>query len=46
MQPTRSTMVAPLAEVFEAVDIRYEQGRVEVIDSASKSVVVVGPDGM
>ncbi len=40
------TMVAPLAEVFDAVDVRYEQGRVDVIDSASQLVVVVGPDGM
>ena len=40
------TMVAPLTEVFEAVDVKYEQGQVEVIDSASKSVVVVGRDGM
>src|SRR5512145_2896058 len=40
------TMVAPLAKVFEAVDVRYEQGRVDVIDSAGKSVVIVGPDGM
>ena len=38
------TMVAPLAEVFEALDIRYEQGRVDVIDSAGKSVAIVGPD--
>lgn len=40
------TMVAPLAEVFDAVDVRYEQGRVDVIDSASQLVVIVGPDGM
>ena len=40
------TMVAPLAELFDAVDVRYEQGRVDVIDSASKSAVIVGPDGM
>ena len=40
------TLVAPLTEVFEAVDVRYEQGRVDVIDSASKSVVIVGRDGM
>jgi NADH dehydrogenase len=40
------TMVAPLAELFEAVDVRYEQGRVDVIDSASKSAAIVGPDGM
>src|SRR4026207_87529 len=39
-------MVASLAELFDAVDIRYEQGRVDVINSASKSVVIVGPDGM
>ena len=38
------TMVAPLAEVFEALDIRYEQGRVDVIDSAGKSAAIVGPD--
>ena len=37
------TMVAPLAEVFEAVDVRFEQGRVDVIDPASKSAVIVGP---
>ncbi len=40
------TMVAPLAELFAAVDVRYEQGRVDVIESAGKSVVIVGPDGM
>ena len=39
------TMVAPLGELFEALDIRYDQGRVDVIDSASKSAVIVGPDG-
>jgi len=40
------TMVAPLAELFEAVDIRYEQGRVDVIDSTNQSAVIVGPDGI
>jgi NADH dehydrogenase len=39
------TMVAPLEKVFEAVDVRYEQGRVDVIDSAARSIVAVGPDG-
>jgi NADH dehydrogenase len=39
------TMVAPLGPLFEALDIRYEQGRVDVIDSASKSAVIIGPDG-
>jgi len=40
------TMVAPLGKLFEALDIRYEQGRVDVIDSASKSAVIVKPDGV
>jgi NADH dehydrogenase len=44
-EPAPETMVAPLAGVFDAVDVRYEQGRVDVIDSAGKSVVIVGPDG-
>lgn len=39
------TMVAPLAELFDAVDVRYEQGRVEAIDAASSSVEIVGSDG-
>ncbi|PTQ76273.1 NADH dehydrogenase [Nitrosomonas oligotropha] len=40
------TMVAPLLELFDAVDVRYEQGKVDVIDSAQKSVEIVGSDGM
>src|SRR5262245_14207685 len=40
------TMVAPLGKLFEALDIRYEQGRVDVIDSAGPSAVIVGPDGL
>src|SRR5262245_27586338 len=40
------TMVAPLTEVFKAVDVRYEKGRVDAIESASKSATVVGPGGM
>ena len=39
------TMVAPLAELFDAVDVRYEQGRVDAIDSSGRAVVAVGPDG-
>jgi NADH dehydrogenase len=39
------TVVAPLSELFDAVDIRYEQGRVETIDSAGNSVAIVGFDG-
>jgi NADH dehydrogenase len=45
-EPAPETMVASLAEVFEAVDVRYERGRVDVIDSAGKSVTVVGADGI
>lgn len=40
------TMVAPLSELFDALDIRFEQGQVEVIDTAKKSVEMVGPDGL
>jgi NADH dehydrogenase len=40
------TMVASLAEVFDAVDVRYEAGRVDVIDHAGTSAVIVGPDGV
>jgi NADH dehydrogenase len=39
------TMVAPLSELFAAVDIGYEQGRVDAIDSAGKSAAIVGADG-
>ncbi len=39
------TMVAPLGKLFEALDIRYEQGRIDVIDSAGKSAGIVGADG-
>ena len=39
------TVVAPLSELFEAVDIRYEQGRVETIDCAGNSVAIIGRDG-
>lgn len=40
------TMVAPLVELFVALDVRYVQGRVDTIDFASKSAVIVGPDGV
>ena len=39
------TLVAPLSELFDAVDVRYEQGRVDAIDSADKSVTIIGFDG-
>jgi NADH:ubiquinone reductase (H+-translocating) len=40
------TLFAPLSELFDAVEVRYEQGRVEVIDADGMSVTIVGPDGM
>ena len=40
------TMVAPLSKLFDALAIRYEQGRIDTIDSESTSAVAVGPDGM
>jgi NADH dehydrogenase len=39
------TMVAPLTELFDAVEVRYKQGRVDAIDSAGQSAAAVGPDG-
>lgn len=44
-EPAPETMVAPLAELFEAVDVHYERGRVDLIDTASMSVAIVRPDG-
>src|SRR5262245_43320946 len=44
-EPAPETMVAPLAELFAAVNIRYEQGRVDVIDSAGKSATIGAADG-
>jgi NADH dehydrogenase len=44
-EPAPETMVAPLAELFAALDIRYEQGRVDAIDSAGKSVTIGAADG-
>ncbi len=39
------TMVAPLAELFDAVDVRYARGNVDLIDPDSMSVAIVGPNG-
>ena len=43
-EPAPETMVAPLGEVFDAVDVRYVQGRVDAIDAAGQSVAFVGPN--
>lgn len=39
------TMKAPLSELFQAIDVRYVQGKVETIDSVSGSVRFTAPDG-
>ena len=39
------TMKAPLTELFQATDVRYVQGEVETIDSASGLVSFIGADG-
>src|ERR1700742_1267050 len=38
-------MKAPLSELFQATDVRYVQGKVETIDSASGLVSFTGPGG-
>ncbi|MGE0745004.1 MAG: NAD(P)/FAD-dependent oxidoreductase [Rhodospirillales bacterium] len=44
-EPEPQTMKAPLTPLLDAVDVRYVQGSVETIDSASGQVRFVGPDG-
>ena len=39
------TMVAPLSDLFDAVGVRYERGRVDGIDTGSMSAAIGGPDG-
>jgi NADH dehydrogenase len=40
------TMKAPLTELFQATDVRYVQGKVETIDSASGLVSFTEPSGI
>ena len=44
-EPKPETMKAPLTELFQESDVRYVQGSVETIDSASGLVRFVGPGG-
>jgi NADH:ubiquinone reductase (H+-translocating) len=44
-EPSPEMMKAPLSELFQATDVRYVQGKVETIDSASGLVSFTGPDG-
>lgn len=39
------SMVAPLGELFDAVDVRFEQGTVEAIDTAAQSTSVRSAEG-
>ena len=39
------SVTAPLDEVFEAIDVVYLQGSVETIDTAARTVEILGPDG-
>src|SRR5262249_28826583 len=45
-EPKPETMKAPLTELLRALDVRYVQGSVETIDSASGLVGFVGPEGI
>jgi NADH dehydrogenase len=44
-EPKPETMKAPLTELLREIDVRYVQGSVETIDSASALASFVGPDG-
>jgi NADH dehydrogenase len=44
-EPKPGTMKAPLTELFQEIDVRYVQGSVETIDSASGLASFGGPEG-
>src|SRR5262249_773576 len=44
-EPKPETMKAPLTELLREIDVRYVQGSVETIDTASGLASFVGPDG-
>ena len=44
-EPKPETMKAPLTQLFQEIDVRYVQGSVETIDSASGLARFVGPEG-
>lgn len=44
-EPAPETLSAPLLELFAALDIRYEQGRVKTIDVEAGTVEVAGAGG-
>jgi NADH dehydrogenase len=44
-EPKPETMKAPLTELLQEMDVRYVQGSVETIDSASGLASFVGPEG-
>ena len=44
-EPKPETMKAPLTELFQEIDVRYVQGKVETIDTASGLVSFTEPGG-
>ncbi|MFE0758533.1 NAD(P)/FAD-dependent oxidoreductase [Inquilinus sp. NPDC058860] len=44
-EPKPETLMAPLQDVLEAIDVVYTQGRAEAIDTKSRAVEVVTPTG-
>lgn len=44
-EPDPTTMTAPLGDVLDAIDIVYTQGRVERIDTGTRSIEIADADG-
>src|SRR3546814_14600741 len=44
-EPDPETLTAPLGDLLEAIDVRYVQGRVETIDTASGSIGIADAEG-
>jgi NADH dehydrogenase len=41
-EPNPQTLTAPLTDVLKAIDVDYVQGRVEALDTRSRSMVILG----
>jgi NADH dehydrogenase len=44
-EPNPESLIAPLDEVFKALDIVYLQGSAETIDTSARTAEILGPDG-
>jgi NADH dehydrogenase len=44
-EPKPETLVAPLGDVLEAIDVTYVQGKVEAIDTRARSIEIAGAKG-